>query len=202
MKRLALSLLMVFVLGGCSTMPVKPQQDILHDICWANNLFRIYEHDQLAFTFNAQLPDKVVQRQWVWHIKTNQVFLNGSEQPISQAFINDIYWLLFPLKAYESRDQVAVTVNKNQPSPLSKANSTEVVIRYVGGKGYTPDDTYKLYVDDNMIIREWSYLKASKAPAARITEWSDYQTIGGIELSLMREGRDGFKVWFTGVEIE
>lgn len=112
MKRLALSLLVVFVLGGCSTMPVKPQQDILHDICWANNLFRIYEHDQLAFTFNAQLPDKVVQRQWVWHIKTNQVFLNGSEQPISQAFINDIYWLLFPLKAYESRDQVAVTVSK------------------------------------------------------------------------------------------
>ena len=89
-----------------------------------------------------------------------------------------------------------------QPSPLSKANSTEVVIRYVGGKGYTPDDTYKLYVDENMIMREWSYLKASKAPAARITDWSDYQTIGGIELSLMREGRDGFKVWFTGVKIE
>lgn len=202
MKRLTISLVMVFVLSGCFTMPVKPPQDILHDICWANNLFEIYEREQLTFTFNAQLPDKVVQRQWVWHIKTNQVFLNGSEQPVSQAFINDIYWLLFPLKAYESRDQIELSVHKNQLSPLAKKDSTEVVIRYVGGKGYTPDDTYKLYVDENLIIREWAYLKASQEPPARITAWSDYQTIGGVTLSLMREGQNGFKVWFTDVRVE
>jgi hypothetical protein len=203
MKRLMFGLLLVFVIGGCAASgPGKPRQDMLHDICWANDLFKVYEREQLAFTFNAQLPDKVVRRQWVWHIKTNQVFLNGSEQAISQAFVNDIYWLLFPLKAYESRDQVEVAVHRHQPSPLSKKDRTEVVIRYVGGQGYTPNDTYKLYVDDNLIVREWSYLKASQEPPARITTWTDYQTIGGIEFSLMREGRNGFKVWFTDVRVE
>jgi len=201
MKRYVTCLLLVFGLAGCFG-PVKPHQDILYDICWANDLFRVYEHDRLAFTFNAQLPGKVVQRRWVWHIKTNQVFLNGSEQPISQAFINDIYWLLFPLKAYEDRDQVEIAVRDKQLSPLKKSISTEVTIRYVSSKGYTPNDTYKLYVDDNMIVREWSYLKAGKEPPARITAWTAYQSICGVELSLMREGRDGFKVWFTDVRVE
>ena len=201
MKHYLTCLVLVFGLAGCFG-PVKPRQDILHDICWANDLFRVYESDRLAFTFNAQLPDKVVQRQWEWHIKTNRVFLNGSEQEISQAFINDIYWLLFPLKAYEGRDQIEVAVNENQPSPLARTALTEVVIRFVGGKGYTPDDTYKLYVDDNLFVREWSYLKASQEPPARITTWADYRTIGGMELSLTREGREGFKVWFTDVRVE
>lgn len=202
MKRFAVCLLAALVVAGCSSSVVKPRQDILHDICWANDLFKVYSHERLAFTFNAQLPDKAVQRRWVWHIKTNEVFLDGAAQPISQAFINDVYWLLFPLKAYESRDQIQVAVNKHRPSPLSNTDHTEVVVRYVGGKGYTPDDTYKLYVDDNLIVREWSYLKASQEPPARITTWNGYQTIGGVELSLMREGREGFKVWFTDVAFE
>lgn len=203
MKPSAIGLLLVFVLAGC-TGAVRPQQDtdILHDICWAQDLFKVNTHERLAFTFNVQLPDKVVQRRWVWHIKTGKVFLNGAEQPVSQAFINDIYWLLFPLKAYESRDQIKLAVNRHRPAPLSKTDMTEVVIRYVSGKGYTPDDTYKLYVDDNLIVREWSYLKGSKEPPARTTTWGDYQRIGGVDLSLLREGRDGFKVWFTDVAFE
>jgi len=203
MKPSAIGLLLVFVLAGCMGA-VRPQQDtdILHDICWAHDLFKVNTHERLAFTFNVQLPDKVVQRSWVWHIKTGRVFLNGAEQAVSQAFINDIYWLLFPLKAYESRDQIELAVNRHRPAPLSKKDMTEVVIRYVSGKGYTPDDTYKLYVDENMIVREWSYLKGGKEPPARITTWGDYQRIGGVDLSLLREGRDGFKVWFTDVTFE
>jgi hypothetical protein len=57
-------------------------------------------------------------------------------------------------------------------------------------------------VDENLIIREWAYLKASQEPPARITAWSDYQTVGGVTLSLMREGQNGFKVWFTDVRVE
>ena len=201
MKRLSIGLLLVFVLAGCLAT-VKPRQDILHDICWAGDLFRVYTHDRLAFTFNARLPDKVVQRRWVWHIKTQRVFLDGTEQAVSQAFINDIYWLLFPLKAYESRDQIRLTVNAHQRAPLSKTDMTEVVIRYVSGKGYTPNDTYKLYVDDNRVVREWSYLKGGREPPARTTTWSDYRRIGGVDLSLMREGRDGFRVWFSDVKFD
>ena len=99
-------------------------------------------------------------------------------------------------------DQVVVSVHRDRLSPLEKVSATEVVVRYVSGKGYTPDDVYKLYVDDNMQVREWSYLKGGREPPARITTWSDYQSIGGMDLSLLREGRGGFKVWFTDVRVE
>ncbi|MGD9331688.1 MAG: hypothetical protein PVJ53_10275 [Desulfobacterales bacterium] len=201
MKQITIVLVLVAFMGGCLG-PVKPDQDILHDICWAHDLFGIYERDRLFFTFNVQLPDKRIVRQWEWRIKTNRIFLNGKEQKSSQAFVNDIYWLLFPLKAYEARDQIEVTVKEHQPAPLSKKNHTEVVIRFVGDKGYTPNDTYKLYVDENLIVREWSYLKASREPPARITTWQDYQTFGKSKLSLLREGPGGFKVWFTDVRVE
>ena len=57
-------------------------------------------------------------------------------------------------------------------------------------------------MDENLIIREWAYLKASQEPPARITAWSVYQTVGGVTLSLMREGQNGFLVWFSDVRVE
>lgn len=201
MKRFAILLLMVLVVSGCLP-PVKPTRDVLHDITWANSLFDLYRHERLYFTFHAQLPDKVVTRQWVWHIRDNRVFLDGAAQEMDRAFVNDVHWLLFPLKAYESRDQVEVTVARNQLSPLGGEKTTEVIVRYVSGKGYTPNDTYKLYVDANMVVREWSYLRGGREPPARITTWTDYRTIGKMDLSLLREGGGGFKVWFTDVRVE
>ena len=201
MKPFAIGMVLLVVVGACAKN-VKPRNDMLHDISWAQNLFALYEYDRLSFTFTVQLPDKVVRRHWDWYIQDNRILLDGVEQAVSQAFINDIYWLLFPLKANEGRDQVEVAVNRDQISPLTERSTTEVVVRYVGGKGYTPDDTYKLYVDDNLMVREWSYLKGGQEPPARMTTWSDYRTIGRMELSLLREGRDGFRVWFTDVEVE
>lgn len=201
MKRIIVLLVLFLALGGCARA-VKPTSDVLHDISWAHNLFALYKHDRLFFTFHARLPDKTVTREWIWHIRDNRVFLNGAEQEMSQAFVNDIYWLLFPLKAYEGRDQVELTVNPDRLSPIEGRPATEVVVRYVSDKGYTPNDIYKLYVDENLLVREWSYLKGGQEPPARITTWADYRTIGGMDLSLLREGRDGFKVWFTDVRTE
>ena len=205
MKRFAIGLVVIAFFTGCMRPAAPPEtspRDVLHDISWANSLFDLYRHERLHFTFHAQLPGKSVQRQWVWHIKDGRIFLDGVEQEMGQAFVNDVYWLLFPLKAYESRDQVEVTVARNRLSPLGRQKTTEVVVRYVSGKGYTPDDTYKLYVDDNMVVREWSYLKGGQEPPARITTWSGYQTVGKMQLSLVRESREDFKVWFSDVRVE
>lgn len=186
---------------GCSTT-AKKNQAVLYSICESNNLFSIYDHESLAYTFNAQLPDKTIHRNWQWNIKTNQIFLDGSEHETSQKFINDIYWLLFPLKAYENIDNIKIAVNYNQKSPLQDLDCTEVIIQYISGEGYTPNDIYKLYVDDEMYIREWSYLKEGIEPPARITTWNNYREINHVMFSLMREGSAGFKVWFTNIHIE
>jgi hypothetical protein len=191
---------MLMVVAGC-TAPVKKDVDILYEICEASHLFELHERDRLAFTFNVQLPDRVVKRSWLWHIDTGRITLNGKAHQPSQKFVNDIYWLIFPLKAYEDRDQIQLQVNADRKSPLLGEHTTEVVVRYVSGKGYTPNDTYKLYVDDNYRIREWQYLKGGKAPPKRETVWGNYRDIGGITFSLERTGTDGFKVWFTDVDV-
>ena len=201
MKRSILFFLIVCLAVGCHGR-LQPKTDILHDICRANRLFDIYQSEKLAFTFNAELPGKIVKRNWTWNIRQNRIFLNGEEQGLSQAFINDIHWLLFPLKAYEASDQIQLKINKNIPSPLQSIESTEVVVRYTSGKGYTPNDTYRLYVDENFTILEWAYFKEGKAPPRRITSWEQYINFSGIRLSLLRKGPDGFKVWFSDIEIE
>jgi hypothetical protein len=186
---------------GCAGPEVQ-HSDVLHDICRNSRLFDLYGKETLSFTFNARLPDKTVRRSWEWHIPDNRIFLNGEAHGPSAKFVNDVYWLLFPLKAYEDREKTQVTVTRDRTSPLSGEALTEVEIRYVDGKGYTPNDTYRLYVDGRSMIREWSYLKSGREPPARTTRWEAYETIGGLTLSLVREGSGGFQVWFTDVRVE
>ena len=116
MRYVSFLIFIVFLIGGCAGHAVK-NQDVLQDICRANHLFDIYQKEKIAFSFNVRLPDKTVKRSWEWHVKSNKIFLNGEAHPPSAMFINDIYWLLFPLKAYEDRDKTEVTVNRHRKSP-------------------------------------------------------------------------------------
>lgn len=201
MRYLRLLVLSALLVSGCAGPPLK-NGDILYEICAANRLFDLYEKDRLRFTFNVRLPDKTVARSWEWHIQSGEIFLNGEAHTRSAQFVNDIYWLLFPLKAYEDRGKTEVASTPAVPAPLTGRKLTEVVVRYADGEGYTPNDAYRLYVDDARVIREWAYLRAGKEPPARMTTWEDYRDFGGAFLSLMREGPEGFRVWFTGVAVE
>ena len=201
MKYTTVFIVIAFLIVGCHS-EIQKSPDILYDICMANNLFRIYDSGHLKFTFNVKLPDKTIKRSWIWNIKQKKIFLNGAEQEISHQFINDIYWLLFPLKAYEDKDQIELTVNTDKTSPLLNMKCSEVIVKYISGKGYTPNDSYKLYIDEKRRIIEWAYLKESKEPPKRMTSWEDYRNINGIHLSLLRKGPGGFKVWFTDVNVE
>jgi hypothetical protein len=201
MKNTTILIVITFLIIGCQG-EIQKAPDILYEICTANNLFRIYDSENLKFTFNVQLPDKSIKRSWMWNIKQNKIFLNGDEQEISHAFINDIYWLLFPLKAYEDRDQIELTVNRDKTSPLLNIKCSEIIVKYISGKGYTPNDSYKLYIDEKRKILEWAYLEESKEPPKRMTSWEDYRNINGIHLSLLRKGPNGFQVWFTDVNVE
>lgn len=175
---------------------------LLTAICDNHQLMDIYTVKKLNFTFNVQLPDKIVKRKWEWHVKTNKIYLNGESHELSQKFINDVYWLLFPLKVYESKDDVAFSINKTSRHPITGESCTELTVQYTDGEGFTPNDIYKLYVNDKDQITGWSYLKGGKEPAARVTTWEDYKEINGITLSLLRKSSSDFKVWFTDVSLE
>lgn len=205
MKYLGCCLLAILLLCCVSCIETKPASNvvILQKICQADNLYKLHNFEKLTFTFNVQTPDRKVERSWIWYIKQNKYFLDGVEQQgMTASFINDIYWLLFPLKVYENRDDIMITVNPSVKSPITNTVCTEVVVKYVSGKGYTPNDVYKLYIDGQYHILEWAYLRSGQEPPKMMAVWKDYTDINGLRISLVREGTNNFRVWFTNVGVK
>ena len=183
--------------------PVQDQASSVLALCEASGLFELEKRSTLRFTFNVRLPDKTVSRNWIWHIKKNDVHLDGTRvKPDDKRFVNDKYWLLFPLMAHYDRKHTRVSVNPKSQSPISNQACNEITVAYIDGGGYTPNDVYKLYYQDDMRIFEWAYYKAGREPPARVTQWTDYTDLNGIFLSMTRPSTGDFKVWFTGVSIK
>ena len=211
MKKISLLMLVAvhILLTGCG-LSRQQKGDTMQDkaspvfaLCEASGLFELEKKSTLSFTFNVQLPDKIVSRNWMWDIKKKIVRLDGARvKPDDKRFVNDKYWLLFPLMAYYDREHTRVSINSKSQSPISNQACIEITIEYIDGGGYTPNDVYKLYSNDDMRILEWAYYKAGKEPPARVTQWTDYTDFNGIFLSMTRPSVGEFKVWFTNVSIK
>lgn len=200
-------LLAALAAAGCASDGREKQMrmahdDALADIVHANGLDQVYLKKALYFTFNVRLPDKEIHRSWEVRLPENRIFMDGREVGETGAFVNDVHWLLFPLKAWEAREQTDVFVQHGVASPVTGQRLTEVTVQYKGSKGFTPDDMYKLYVDDAHIIREWAYYRGGQSPPARVTTWEAYRDVGGMRIATMHSGPGGFAVWFTGVRAE
>ncbi len=181
------------------------------------------DFDQVAalrFTFNVQKGQMHKQRSWVWSPATDMVTLvpGGKDdrgaaylrsavtdelQQVDGWFVNDSYWLLFPLHlawdefAALEESEGAVT------SPIAGLPTRRLAVTYPSAGGYTPGDVYELYVDEADRVVEWVYRRGGAAEATRRASWQQYQSFGPLTLSLDRPGDDGnFRVWFTDVAVQ
>lgn len=199
----------MFLLIGCG-ISKQPRGDVMQEktnpvfaLCQAGNLIKLKEKSMIRFTFNVQLPDKTVSRNWMWDIERDIVYLDGQQvNRDDKRFVNDKYWLLFPLMAYDDRQHTKVIMNPKSQSPISKEPCIEIIVAYIDGGGYTPNDIYKLYCREDRRIFEWAYYKGGQSPPARVTQWEDYNEFNGIVLSMTRPSEGRFKVWFTDVSID
>jgi hypothetical protein len=191
-----------FFFSTLTTTLCADAQAKLDELCSTSGLNTLMSKNRLKFTFNAKLTNRSVSRSWDWDIQNNTVKMDGKSMDVKdQKFVNDCYWLIFPLMAHFSRDQVDLTLEEQVKSPLSGTLSSELKVAYKGDFGYTPQDAYKLYINEQGNIIEWAFLKSGKEPAARINHWKDYQNVDGVTLSLDRPGENGFRIWFTDVEL-
>lgn len=168
---------------------------LLDRICESQGLHQLHEKSSLRFTFNVILPGREISRTWFWDIQNNTVTLDGKpEDPKGQKFVNDTYWLFFPLVARHSAHQTKLTMKEKVPSPLAGVPTTELTVAYQGEHGHTPGDAYVLYIDDKLRIIEWSFLKGGQQPPRRTNHWKDYRDMGGVTFSLDRPADDGFRL--------
>ena len=151
--------LLVFATMSCSRKsPTPAAQTAKTSGPSAEQLARSYGLDSFSqieairYTWNAQFPGVNISRSWVWEPKTGQVSYEGKDkdgkpvkatyirsqidrQPanvksdVDPAFVNDNYWLLFPLHAYWDKS-ATVTSQGVKPLPAGSGSAELVTVKY------------------------------------------------------------------------
>jgi hypothetical protein len=167
--------------------------------------------EAIRYTWNAQFPGVNVSRTWTWEPKTNKVSYEGkdkegkpvtatylrsqlSSQPenvqkeIDPAFNNDNYWLLFPLHAYWDTG-AAVADEGMKKLPIGTGSATLVPVKYSGDGGYTPGDTWDLYIGkDNRVVQFVYHRGGPIKPSVVIATWAGYKKAGPLDISTEHRG--------------
>jgi hypothetical protein len=219
-----LLLLGVMVLAATSWAQQHPP--ISEQIAKTYGLDSFGQIERIRYTFNADLGEVKLSRTWVWEPKADQVSYEGKDKAgkpvkltylrsqlssqaavvkdeIDPAFINDQYWLLFPLHLVWDRSAKVEETGMHK-LPLGKGSARRVVVMYPS-EGYSPGDTWELFVGTDNRIREWTYHHGGSAKPTVVASWEDYKRAGPLLVSLnhrgMREGKP-VRVFFSDVAVK
>jgi hypothetical protein len=200
----------VLVLAATSWAQNRPP--ILERVAKTYGLDSYGQIEAIRYTWNAQFPGVNVSRSWIWEPKTGQVSFEGKDkdgkpvkltylrsqldsQPdnvkkeIDPAFNNDNYWLLFPFHAYWDTS-ATVTDEGMKKLPLGAGSADLVSVKYpneVGG--YTPGDTWDLYVGKDNRVEQFVYHRGGPVkPSVVITTWAGYKKAGPLLISTDHRG--------------
>jgi hypothetical protein len=222
--RLVVAVLML-VLAATSWAQQRPP--IIEKLAKTYGLDSFGQIEAIRYTWSAQFPGVDISRTWTWEPKTGQVTYEGkdkdgkpvkvtylrsqlSSQPanvkddIDPGFVNDNYWLLFPLHAYWDTSDT-VTDEGMQKLPLGKGSGDKVVVKYSGG-GYTPGDTWTLYLGTDGRVEEFQYNRGGpRKPSVVIATWAGYKMAGPLLISTEHRGTaDGkpLHLWFSNVAVK
>ena len=172
----------------------------------------------IEFEFNVQIQDKTVNRNWKWFPPSNDViYYEGTDSTefvhsntvseefigLDKKFINDSYWLLFPLHLKWDKGNYSYSVVEGVESPINHVKSNKLIIQYINNGGYTPNDIYELFINENNRIVEWIYRKeGSKKPTKTVT-WERTENIKGLKIATFHtDEAEEFMLSFENIEIK
>jgi hypothetical protein len=170
--------------------------------------------DAVRYTFNLDIPafKLTLSRTWTWEPKTGNVTYETKDKDgkpvkvsynrnqlntapdnvkneVEPSFVNDNYWFIFPFHA--NWDTSAnVTVKENQKLPIGKSTAKLVSVKYPAELGgYTPGDTWDLYVGKDGRVVEFIYHRGGpKKPSNVTTTWAGYKKAGPLLVSTEHRG--------------
>jgi hypothetical protein len=183
--------------------------------------------EAIRYTFNIDIPGLKASRTWTWEPKADRVTYEGkdkagnpvkvtyvrsqlSTQPdnvkkeIDPGFVNDQYWLVFPF--HVAWDTGASVEDKGMHKlPVGKGSARLVVVKYPSG-GYTPGDTWELYVGPDNRIQEFIFHHGgSVKPSVVVATWAGYKKAGPLLISTDHRGTaDGkpLRLFFSDVAVK
>jgi hypothetical protein len=185
----------------------------------------------IRYTWNIDLPalNLKASHKWEWHPKTGQVSFEGkgkdgktvnvtyvrsqlNSQPanvkdeVEPAFTNDQYWLIFPLHAFWDTSADAQDKGK-QKLPIGKGTADQVVVKYPAeAGGYTPGDTWELYIGSDNRVEALLFRHGGNAKPSIVTAtWAGYKKAGPLLFSTEHRGTaDGkpLHLWISDVAVK
>ena len=221
-------LLIFAVIALATTGWAQNRPPILEQVAKAYGLDSYSQIEAIRYTFNVSFPGVNLSRSWEWEPKTGKVTYEAkdkdgkpvkvtylrsdlSSQPanvkedVDPGFVNDNYWLIFPFHAYW--DTSADVQNKGmQKLPQGGGSATLVSVKYPSEGGYTPGDTWDLYVGKDNRVEQFIYHRGGpKKPSIVIASWAGYKKAGPLLVSTEHRGTaDGkpFHLSFTNVAVK
>jgi hypothetical protein len=180
-----------------------------------------------AIRYTFSIPQFKLTRSWIWEPKADRVTFEGkdkagnpvkvtyvrsqlSSQPenvqkeVDPGFVNDQYWLVFPFHA--CWDTGAAVEDKGmQKLPLGGGSARLVEVKYPSG-GYTPGDTWGLYVGPDNRVKQMAFHHGGNVkPSVVNATWAGYKQAGPLLVSTDHRGTaDGkpFSLTFTDVAVK
>ena len=187
--------------------------------------------DAIRSTFNIEFPGLKIAQSWIWEPKADRVTYEGndkegkpvkvtyvrsqlSSQPenvqkqIDPSFNNNQYWLWLPFHAcWDSAAKVEDT--GMHKLPLGRGSARRVVVTYPAeGGGYTPGDTWEMYLGPDNRVQQMTWHRGPGAPSiVKIVnaKWLDYKKAGPLVVCLDHRGTgDGkpLRIFFTDVAVK
>jgi hypothetical protein len=219
----------VLLLASVSRAQTRPP--IVEQLAKTYGIDSYGQIDAIRYTFNLQLPALNVNlsRSWEWEPKTGKVSYEGKDKDgrpvkvsyvrsqinstpanvkdeIEPAFVNDNYWAIFPFHVYWDTS-ANVQEKHNQKLPIGKGTAKLVSVKYpaeVGG--YTPGDTWDLYVGSDGRVEQFIYHRGGpKKPSNVTTTWAGYKKAGPLLFSTDHRGTaDGkpARIFFSNVAVK
>ncbi len=207
------ALLCCAVLALAASSWAQQRAPILEKIAKAYGLDSYGQVDAIRYTWNGEIPGLFkVSHTWEWEPKTQTISYEGKDKDgkpvkvsykqselnsqseqikneIEPAFVNDNYWLLFPLHAYWDTS-AAVTDEGMQKLPLGSGSAEKVVVKYPAeAGGFTPGDTWELFVGKDYRVVQFVYHRGGpKKPGVVTAGWTGYKKAGPLLISTEHRG--------------
>ncbi len=186
--------------------------------------------EAIRYTWNGEIPGVFkISRSWEWEPKTGKVSYESKDKDgkpvkvsfvlsqidsapanvkddIEPAFVNDQYWAIFPFHVQWDSSSNVQDLGM-QKLPIGKGSARHIVVKYPAeAGGYTPGDTWELFLGANGRVEQFIYRRGGpRKPSVVIATWTGYKKAGPVLIATDHRGSaDGkpFTLTLTNVAVK
>ena len=222
-------LLLFAVLIFAANSRAQERAPILDQIAKTYGIDSWDQVEGIRYTWNGEITGLFkAAHTWEWEPKTNKVTFEGVDKDgkpvkvsyvrtdpstqtdavkneVDASFINDSYWALFPFHAYWDKSASAIDQGKFN-LPVGPGMAELLPVKYPADGGYTPGDTWDLYVGkDNRVVYFVYHRGGPKPPSRVFATWAGYKKAGPVLFSTEHRGTaDGkpLHIWLSDVSVK